>query len=362
MLIRRRPQTQRLQVTTPSLVVCREMIVFWLMTAVSPDPTVAVYCTFSALYVQNGFMIDLRRLHMLRVVHQQGTVTAAAEALHLTPSAVSHHMRELSRELKVPLLEPQGRRVRLTSAAHVLLGHADTMLSQWEETLADLESHRAGETGPLRMCGFTTAAAGLLAPAAGRLRRDHPGLGVLVRECDTDVSVDLLLAGEADLAIIEPSEHAPSPDDTRFDLRELLQEPMDLAVSADHPLAAGGPVRLEDVAHEAWIVSNPDGCDHKRQLVVHCAAAGFTPRIEHEATTWTVIWSLVANGMGVSLAPRLAEGFETSNVKRVQLHGESKPMRKLLTCVRRGSREHPVIDMGLRAIQDVIDASAVRAA
>src|SRR4051812_17259538 len=114
MFICRRPQTQRVQVTTPWLVVCREMIVCWLMPAVSPHSTVAVYCTFSAEYVHNCFMIDLRRLHMLRVVHQQGTVTAAAEVLHLTPSAVSHHMRELSRELKVPLLEPQGRRVKLT--------------------------------------------------------------------------------------------------------------------------------------------------------------------------------------------------------------------------------------------------------
>ncbi|MBO2448801.1 LysR family transcriptional regulator [Actinomadura barringtoniae] len=299
---------------------------------------------------------------MLRVVHRQGTITAAAEVLHLTPSAVSHHMRELSRELKIPLLEPQGRRVRLTQAAHVLLGHADTLLSQWEQTLADLDSHRAGETGPLRMAGFTTAAAGLLAPAAGRLKTTHPDLRVLVRECDTDVSLELLLAGEADLAIIEPTEEAPPPGDPRFDQRPLLHEPLDLAVPAGHPLAGSGAVTLEDVADEAWIVSDPDGCDHKRQLMVHCSAAGFTPRIEHEATTWTVIWSLVANGMGVSLIPRLIDGLQLPGVVRVPLTGESRPTRRLLTCVRRGSREHPVIAMGVRALQDVIDGSPAVAA
>jgi len=348
--------------TTPWLVVCREMIVFWLMSEVSPHSTVAVYCTFSAIYVHNCFMIDLRRLHMLRVVHQQGTITAAAEVLHLTPSAVSHHMRELSRELKVPLLEPQGRRIKLTQAAHVLLGHADTLLSQWEQTLSDLQSHRAGETGPLRMSGFTTAAAGLLAPAAGRLKMTHPDLRVLVRECDTDVSLELLLAGEVDLAIIEPTEEVPPSSDPRFDQSVLLHEPMDLAVPATHPLAASKSATLEDVVNEPWIVSNPEGCDHKRQLMVHCAAAGFTPRIEHEATTWSVIWSLVANGMGVSLVPRLVEALQLPGMVRVPLHGESRPTRKLLTCVRQGSRDHPVIALGLNALQSVIDGTPAIAA
>ncbi len=145
---------------------------------------------------------------MLRLVHQYGTVTSAAEALHLTPSAVSHQLRELARELKVPLLEPQGRKVRLTPAAHLLIEHADGLLARWEEALADLESHRAGAAGPLRMCGFTTAVGGLVAPAAGALLRDDPDLRVEVRECDTDVAVGLLAAGEIDIAVIEPT---PTP-------------------------------------------------------------------------------------------------------------------------------------------------------
>ncbi|MEV5827735.1 LysR family transcriptional regulator [Spirillospora sp. NPDC052242] len=74
---------------------------------------------------------------MLRLVHRYGTVTSAAEAMHLTPSAVSHHLREPGRELKAPLLEPQGRRVRLTPAALVLVGHADALLARWEETVAE---------------------------------------------------------------------------------------------------------------------------------------------------------------------------------------------------------------------------------
>ncbi|MBO2462257.1 LysR family transcriptional regulator [Actinomadura violacea] len=299
-------------------------------------------------------MIDLRRLHMLRLVHQYGTVTAAADALHLTPSAVSHHLRELARELKVPLLEPQGRRVRLTPAAHLLIEHADAMLARWEEALADLESHRAGAHGPLRMCGFTTAVGGLVAPAAGALLRADPALTIEIRECDTDVAVGLLAAGETDVAVIEPTADAPPPGDPRFDREPLMAEALDLIVPAGHPFAGRRGVRLEDAAAEAWISVQPAGCAHHQQVMAYCAAAGFTPRIAHNATTWSVIWALVGNGLGVSLVPRLADGPAGEKVVRVPLSGDAVPMRRVLTCVRRGSRANPLIARALGALRDAV--------
>ncbi|MEV4674085.1 LysR substrate-binding domain-containing protein [Actinomadura sp. NPDC049382] len=300
-------------------------------------------------------MIDLRRLHMLRLVHQYGTVTSAAEALHLTPSAVSHQLRELARELKVPLLEPQGRKVRLTPAAHLLIAHADGLLARWEEALAELESHRAGATGPLRMCGFTTAVGGLIAPAAGALRRDDPDLAVEVRECDTAEALGLLAAGETDIAVIEPTPDAPPPGDPRFDRELLLEEALDLIVPAAHPLALrAGLTRLEDAAGETWISVEPEVCAHHQQVLTYCAAAGFTPRFAHHATTWSVIWSLVAHGLGVSLVPRLADGPSDQPVVRVPLGGDGVPRRRVLTCVRRGSRDHPLIARGLRALRDSV--------
>ncbi len=315
-----------------------------------------VYFTFSDLIVQYGDMIDLRRLHLLRLVHQYGTVTAAAEAMHLTPSAVSHHLRELARELGVVLLEPQGRRVRLTPAAHLLIGHADALHARWEEALSDLESHRAGAAGPLRMCGFTTAVSGLIAPAAGRLTAADPDLAVEIRECDTDVAMGLLAAGETDLAVIEPTPEAPPPGDPRFDREPLLEEALDLIVPVGHPLARRGTAVLEDAASEAWISVEPDGCAHHQQVMTYCAAAGFTPRIAHNATTWSVIWALVANGLGVSLVPRLADGQSGQTVVRVPLTGDSVPKRRVLTCVRRGSRTHPLIARGLAALHEAVPA------
>ena len=82
--------------------------------------------------------IDLRRLQLLRLVHEHGTVTAAAGRVHLTPSAASHQLRQLSRDLGVPLLEPTGRNVRLTQADEKLVAHADALHARWEQARADL--------------------------------------------------------------------------------------------------------------------------------------------------------------------------------------------------------------------------------
>ncbi|MFC4565354.1 LysR family transcriptional regulator [Nocardiopsis mangrovi] len=302
-------------------------------------------------------MLDLRRLRVLRAVHHHGTVTAAAESLHLTPSAVSQQIRQLSRDLGVPLLEPEGRRIRLTSAAHVLLRHADAMTTRWEQALADLAAHAEGETGPLRMCGYPTGVSTLLAPATALLRRTHPAMDVSVAEAESAESFDLLLAGAADLALVVPEPGFPPVDDGRFDQRLLVDDPQDLLVPAGHPLAGRAFVRLADTAHEDWVASHRPDCDHGRMVQVACAAAGFTPRIVHHAADWIAVTALVCSGLGISLVPRLLPLAAEHDVVRVRLSGEVRPARSILTVVRSGADQHPAIRRGMAALHEIARAS-----
>jgi DNA-binding transcriptional LysR family regulator len=154
-------------------------------------------------------MIDLRRLHVLRAVAHYGTVTAAARALHVTPSAASQQIRQLARDLGVDLLEPQGRGVRLTPAAESLLAHADAIQARWEEAELDLRAGHGAPGGPLRVTGFPVAVSVLLAPMAARLRARHPRLSVRIREAGVPDSFDLLFEGEADLAVVEADGRRP---------------------------------------------------------------------------------------------------------------------------------------------------------
>jgi DNA-binding transcriptional LysR family regulator len=236
--------------------------------------------------------------------------------------------------------------VRLTPAARVLLGHADRLYADWERVLAEAAAAPAG--GVLRLCGFPTALAALLAPAAAALR---DALAVEVTEADNAECFALLLAGEADIAVVLPAPEAPPRDDPRFDQQPLLQDPFDLVVPAGHPLATADEVDLSAAADEPWI--GADRGDDSAIVLAACSAAGFAPRIAHGAKEWNGVVALVSHGFGVCLMPRLAPIPAHHRVVRIPLRGAPAPSRTVLTCVRRGSREQSAIARGLAALADV---------
>ncbi|GAB3456830.1 LysR family transcriptional regulator [Streptomonospora sediminis] len=293
-------------------------------------------------------MID-PKLRMLQLVDHHGTVTAAAEALHYTPSAVSHQLRQLAAELGVELVAQSGRGIRLTAAAAIVLRHAEALSAQAERARAEL-AVSAEETGGLfTLCGFSTAATHLLPPAAAALRDRYPQLTVRVIEAEPARCFDLLLAGEADLALLIATADTPPTSDTRFDQHPLFDDPLDLVVPSGHPLTGRRRVTLADAADEPWILGRPGGTYH-HLVRTACMAAGFTPRIAHYADEWDTGTALVAHRFGTILVPRLARLPESAPVVRIPLHGESAPVRRVLTATRLGSRDHPVVRTALETI------------
>ncbi|WP_155054312.1 LysR family transcriptional regulator [Streptomyces blattellae] len=295
-------------------------------------------------------MIDLRRLHVLRAVAHYGTVTAAAHALHFTPSAASQQIRQLARDLGVDLLEPQGRGVRLTPAAESLLAHADAIQARWDQAELDLRAGQGEPAGLLRACGFPLAVAVLLAPMAARLRGRHPRLDVRVQEAVVPESFNLLFEGESDLAVVEATVVNPPLSDARFDQQPLLDDPFDLVVPEGHPLAGRGRIDLAEAAHESWIAPVPDSpC--RPHVLSACGAAGFTPDVVHQAMDWNGMAHLVAHGLGVALIPRLAQLMPHLPVTRVPCAAD--PHRKLLTCTRRGGHERPAVAAALAELREL---------
>ncbi|SCK11004.1 LysR family transcriptional regulator [Streptomyces sp. WMMB 322] len=300
-------------------------------------------------------MIDLRRLTVLRAIEQYGTVTAAAGAVHLTPSAVSQQVRQLGRELGVPLLEPQGRRVRLTEAAHALLRHADSIEELWQRTEAELHATALGEpSGVLRVAGFPTSVSALLAPLAVRMQREWPGVTVRVREAEPLDCFDLLFSGETDLAVVEAMPDNPPLNDRRFDQRPLLEDPLDLLTATGHELAGEPGTVLEDLSGEPWILDMPgSGCSVRQLVLAACRSAGFAPSVTHEARDYSVVATLVAHGLGVALVPHLALLPPHLDVVRTPLTGRYVPARRFLSVVRRGSDGHPTIAAALELLGEL---------
>ncbi|MER5934988.1 LysR family transcriptional regulator [Streptomyces sp. NPDC002054] len=290
---------------------------------------------------------DIKKLRILRTLGEQGTVTATAEALLMTPSAVSQQLTNLAKQLGVPLLEAQGRRVRLTGAAHLVLRHAEAVFAQLERADAELAGYRAGETGEVRLGAFSTAVPALVVPAVAALRLTHPGVEVRVRETEAAESYELLSAGAVDLAL-SLAAHAPTARDPRFTRIPLLADPLDVALPPDHPLAAAPRLRLADLSGEPWIYGGSGPWSDITRTA--CEAAGFVPEQAHSAAGWTAILALVEAGMGVALIPRMAASRATG--VRVRDLGRDRPIRHVIAATRRGADTAPAVAQVLEALRN----------
>ncbi|ALC23173.1 LysR family transcriptional regulator [Streptomyces pristinaespiralis] len=291
---------------------------------------------------------DIKKLRILRALGEHGTVTATAEALLMTPSAVSQQLSNLARQLGVPLLEAQGRRVRLTDAAHLVLRHAEAVFAQLERAEAELADHVRGEVGVVRVGAFSTAVPALVVPAVRRLRTTHPGLDVRVREAEASEAYELLSSGRVDLAL-SLAAHAPTARDPRFALVPLLADPLEVALPAGHPLARSEDLRLADLSGEPWIFGGSG--PWSEITLAACDAAGFVPEQAHSAAGWPAILAMVEAGMGVALVPRMAAGRREGVLTRPL--GADRPRRHVLAAVRRGSESAPGVARVLDALREV---------
>jgi len=305
-------------------------------------------------------MID-RRLHVLRMVASCGTVTGAAEALHYAPSAVSQQLRTLARDLGVELVVQDGRRLRLTPAARTLLDHTDELFARWEEVRAAVLASDADESGTLRLCGFSTAAAALLPEVAVAMATLRPNARVRIIEADPEECFDLLLTDEADIAVVVATSEVPPNTDPRFQQDHLMEDPLDLLVPHTHPLAGDAGAEMARLADEPWIMDRPASPYHQL-LLSACATAGFTPITAHYASTWDTGAALVGAGLGIALIPRMAHVPAGYPIMRIPLVGQAAPRRHVLTGIRRGSGDQPLISSALAALRQVADQRAGEAA
>ncbi len=277
--------------------------------------------------------IDLRRLRLLRELRDRGTVTAVATAAHLTSSAVSQHLAQLARDVGAPLLEPHGRRVRLTPAAELLLRHADVLFETLEQAQTEIDAYVSGAAATVRVDCFATAIPTLAVPAIRHLATSDPHLTVHVHEADTEVALDRLLRGDTDLVIGLDGD--VRVDDPRFGRRALLIDPLDVALPAGHPLA-GRRIRLADLAGEAWIL--PPGGLCREIALRECGVAGFTPRAAHTADHYDAVFALVRAGLGVALVPRMCVADTGPEMVVTALHAEQPRRHVALYARRAGDR------------------------
>jgi molybdate transport repressor ModE-like protein len=303
-------------------------------------------------------VLNLERLRVLHAVAATGSLAGASRTLHVTTSAVSQAMARLEREAGQPLVERQGRGVRLTEAGALLAERAGELLTLVERAESDLADHRGAVTGTLTVAAFATAARGLLPGALRDLRSRHPALAVRLTEQEPHESVPALARGLLDVAVVQDWTDDPLAVPDGLARRHLLDDAFDVALPRAHPLAGRGSVAVKELADEDWVGWSVGQICHD-WLVRTLAADDVRPRVVHTASEHSTQLALVAAGLGVAVVPRLGRGEVPAGVRFVRIDPE--PSRRVFVLWRESAAARPAIGATVSALIRSADAGTAPA-
>lgn len=249
----------------------------------------------------SGPPMSLERLRVLREFADRGTIAAAAAALNMTPSAVSQQLKTLAREAGVALLEPDGRRIRLTDAGQALVVRADEALAAMDRAAAEMAHYRGSPRGRVRVALFPSGAALLLPLVLPALAGGD--IDVIARDEDVPPSGAPALLADYDIVLTHRDERANPLAGPRITCHPLMREPIDVVVAPTHRLAGQTSVAPEELADETWL-SVRGGFPVDDVLESIATVTGVQPRIAQRLNDFRVIETLVAADYGVALMPR----------------------------------------------------------
>lgn len=296
-------------------------------------------------------MLDVRRLRVLHAVSEYGSVTAAAAALGYTAPAVSQQLAALERETGVRLTERAGRGIGLTPAADVLVAHATALFARLDAAEADIAALRDQVAGRVTLAAFPSVAAALVPGTWRALSEQAPHVTLEFEEMEPEESLPAVLRGDADIAIAHEYDLLPRPLDPLFERRDLVDDPVLVALPATDLAAGQDAVDLATLSGRPFLA--PRRSTSCAELIQRaCARAGFVPAVTARATDFHVLLSLVAAGAGVALVPRLAARRLPDGVV---LKGPAEPVtRRIFTVSRRGGDRRPAV----RVVLDTIAGQA----
>lgn len=281
-------------------------------------------------------MYSVNRLRLLREVSLRGTLSAAADALGYNPSSVSHQLKLLEKEVGVTLLEPVGRKVRLTGEALILVGHAEAVFRHLEAAEAEIALARESVSGTVRVASFQTAGHAVIPAALAELQRNYPDLDVTVSHIPVEDALPALLARDFDLVLQEDYPGHPQITVEGADITTVGRDPLWLVTGS-----AEAHVQLSDLAESSWVLE-PRGTLARRWATAACRSAGFEPHVRFESSDVLLHLRLAAEGLGVALVPGLA--LDGSVLEGLAVHDlPGLPARRIALAIRSGSGRSPAI-------------------
>jgi DNA-binding transcriptional LysR family regulator len=296
-------------------------------------------------------MLNLGRLKVLQEVVSRGSFSAAAEALSYTQSAISQAIARLEGEAGASLVVRDRRGVRPTAAGAILVEHAEAIFAQVEAAEAELAAVLGLRGGVLRVASFPSAGATLIPEAVARFRAQHPGVSLTLAEGEPEEIAPRLRGGEFDLALLFEFPGVRERAGKGLRSVSLLEDPMHVALPAEHELAAKPSLSLSDLRNQDWVQTSAESpC--ARHVIRSCLAAGFEPRVTFESDDYETVQGLVAAGVGVALIPRLALTRVHPGIVVRELAPRS-PARKVTAATTAGPGVAPAAKTMIKVLGDV---------
>jgi DNA-binding transcriptional LysR family regulator len=270
------------------------------------------------------------------------------ESMHVTTSTVSQQIAALAREAGTALIEPHGRRVRLTPAGQRLAGHAVTILAALEAARLDLDP-AAAPAGTVRVAAFATAVRESVLPVVRILAERHPAVLLGIHEHEPDEALGLLADDAVDLALTYDYNLAPA----RFD-RSLATQPLGRRQwSLGTPTAQGRVVGtalevFRRFADRDWIVNSRNSGDEEVVRTV-ASLAGFQPRIMHRVDSLELVQDMILAGLGVGLLP---DGRPVRRGVALRPLGQPDVTQRPFAVTRQGRAAWPPLALVLRLLQE----------
>ena len=246
--------------------------------------------------------MNLRKLEYFIAVAEEGSISLAAQRLHMTQPPLSQAILSLERDLGAALFRRHAKGIELTPAGALLLEQGRRLLRWSDRVGEEVQRIGSGETGHLRIASVPTFAWSHLAPLLVRLSEEAPGVTTELSDPGPALVLDSVLGGEADVGFVATSNpEGLAVSHPELNVRTLAAIPLVLAAQAE----AATRVSLDELMGQTWIVPGPvPGFPGLIEIAEGLwRHPGHSPAsIQHVSTLQTAL-PLVAAGLGIGLLP-----------------------------------------------------------
>ncbi|MFJ2470782.1 LysR family transcriptional regulator [Glutamicibacter sp. NPDC087583] len=248
--------------------------------------------------------MEVHHLRTLRELRDRGSVTAVAQALHLSPSAVSQQLAALQRGMPVALTEPRGRVLVLTPAGERLADAGGEVLESLARAENSVSEYLLARQEPVSVTAFHSAGLAWFPPLIASSLSDPDGPMVHCRDEDVSINGFVDLVGNYDLVIAHRPLASAAWPGNRVHVTPVLQEPIDVALHREHPLAHQETVRLADLVGETWVAAHEGFALEPLLVQAMFASAGNPIQIAHRVNEFNLVAAIIAETRMLGLLPR----------------------------------------------------------